>query len=374
MTNQLARLFLRGSLMNETAKLLSKDEMVAVEALMKEAWEDPNIQSQKTEFYMALARTIGNEYKNMDVGKQDALITFWKAALLVLFHESKQCTNKSCHRHYVTTKTKVDKCTKCGGELVIKWSPKPQIAHDPLKRKKFFQAVMFNYLRQIFRENKPTAIKETRTEEGSAPDVALNLIKVILGRSKDIQYEIQTIDMDQHIVACETGLIPLKALKQIIELKHDLEQHGTQITLDWKTINISSVMEIPPTISCKIIDKVYAKFTSLDSGSNDDTEDGGFRDHYEYKVVSKLGVKEAQRSEYSETLEIVRGRLTTNAQKLFDVYISCPMEYVEQFNTDKFSKPNLAKFLGVSVDEIDDMRENIRLNMLAMDMAPNMGR
>lgn len=362
MSNQLARLYLRGSLMNETAKLLSKTELLQAEALIKEAWEDPALQSQKMEFAMALGRTIGNDYKNVEAGQQDALIAFWKAALMVLFHESKQC--RECHKHHVTTKKKVDKC-ECGGELVLKWGPKPQIASDPIKRKKFFQTIMFNYLKQILRENKPTAISETRIEEGPAPDVAMKVIVARINKIKNLTYSIELIDEGHHIVSVDTGLIPLKILRQIHELRDELEAHGVQISLDWDNINVRCALEIPPTITYKLVDKMYAKFTSLDSGT-DDEHNPGFRYHCEFRAASKAEPEGP--FEYSETIRTIRARLPDDAQKYFDLIINTPQDYIEKFGTDKIYKSYAAQYLGIKPEQIEECKRNIKTNCLAMNL------
>lgn len=366
MSNQLARLFLRGSLMNDTAKQLSKDEMKEVNALMKDAWEDPNIQGQKMEFCMALGRTIGNEYKDLDVGKQDCQITFWKAAIMVLFHESRQCTNNSCQKHFVTTKNKIDKCTVCGYDLVLKWSPKPQIANDPIKRKKFFQSVMFNYLRQILRENKPPAIKETRTEEGLASDIAVKAIISILHSIKNYQTEVEMIDIDHNVIRCETGLLPLKILQKVVDIKHEFETHGVQIQLDWNAINVVSVLEIPSTVSFQIVEKTYAKYTSLDSGSTNDDTESSHRDHCEHKA--QIIHAEPDMSNYNEDMIVLRQRLSSDAQKLFDIIIDTPLDYIERFGTDKLHRANLAEYLGKDIKEIDALRETIKVHCLALNI------
>jgi hypothetical protein len=367
MANQLARLFLRGSLMNETAKLVSPEDMKKVDSLMKEAWNDPELQGQKREFCMALSRTIGNEYKSIDAGMQDCQITFWKASLLVLFHESKQCVNKNCREHYTTTQSKLEKCEKCGGDLVLKWTPKPQIAEDPIKRRKFFKAVMFNYLRQIFRENKPPTMKETRIEGGLAPDVAQRIVKAILEKIREFNYEIDKVDDDHYTINCETGLIPLKLLQQINDVRTDFEQHGVQITLDWKTITIISLLEVPPTISCKITDKIYAKFTSFDGNSGEDSE-GGFRDHCEHKVLTRMSKVQQDPMEFSEALDVIRSRLPDDAQELFDVITNTPQDYTEKFGTDRFYRSHLAQYLGKEPKEIDSMKEVIKIHCLSMQL------
>lgn len=359
MSNQLARLYLRGSLMNETAKLLSKSDLLQVEALMKEAWDDPSLQSQKMEFAMALGRTIGSDYKDVEAGKQDALITFWKAALMVLFHESRQC--KKCRKHYVTTRKKVDSC-ECGGELVLKWGPKPQIASDPIKRKKFFQTIMFNYLKQILRENKPTAITETRVEEGAAPDVALRVIAARINKVKNVTYSVEPIDDGHDVIHVETGLLPLKTVKQILDLRDELEEHGVQITLDWQTINVVCALEIPPTVAIKYTDKTYAKFTSLDSGSDDDNGQG-FRYHCEFRAAAREEKEDT--GEYSETIKTIRMRLPDDAQRYFDLIINTPQDYIDRFGTDKIYKSYAAQYLGIKPEQVEECKRNIKVNCLA---------
>jgi hypothetical protein len=358
MSGQLARLFLRGGLMNETTKRLSRDQMLRVEALAKEVFNDPSIATQKMEFCMALHRTIGNEYKDVEVGKQDAMITFWKAALLVLYHESKQC--KKCKKHLVTTNQTVTKCA-CGGELLIKWSPKPQIATDLIKRKKFFQTVMFNYLKQILRENKPPTITEEHTEEGPAPDVAVGVITSRLGKAK-IETEVEDIDDNHQVIHVETGLIPLKTLKQIHEVKEDLEEHGVQIHLDWHSISIVSALDVPPTISRKIVDKIFAKFTSWDNGGSED-DSSSHRDHCEFRVT-KASTKEADFE--NEAIDIIRSRLSDLAQRYFDLIVNTPDDYVSRFGTDKIYKSYVAQYLGIKPEQVEDLKRNIKLNCMAM--------
>ena len=364
MSNQLARLFLRGSLMNETAKQLTKDEMKEVDALMKEAWEDPNIQGQKMEFCMALGRTIGNEYKDIEVGKADCQITFWKAAIMVLFHESRQCSNNKCEKHVITTKNKIDKCPVCNSDLIMKWSPKPQIANDPIKRKKFFQSVMFNYLRQVLRENKPPVIKEAKTEEGMASDIATKAILAALHSIKVFETQLEQIDIDHNIIRCETGLLPLKTIEKIIDIKHDFEVHGVQISLDWNSINVVSILEIPQTVSFQIVEKTYAKYTSLDSGSTNDDTESSHRDHCEHKAQSLI---QAEPEYYTEDMRTLRQRLSSDAQKLFDVIIDTPQDYIDQFG-DKLHRANLATYLGKDIKEIDAMRESIKVHCLALNI------
>lgn len=362
---QLARLFLRGSLMNETAKLLTKEDITQVETLMNEAWEDPALQNQKLEFCMALSRTIGNEYKDIEIGKQDARITFWKAALLVLFHESRQCTK--CNEIYITTKNKIDTCSKCGITLLIKWSPKPQIASDPIKRKKFFQTIMFNYLRQIFRENKPPTIKEHKTENGDAQDVALRTICGVLDKIKSVAYNAEKIYDDHYIIHCETGLLPLRVIEQIAIIKHNLEQYGVQINTNWQSINIISTLEIPQIINYQIVNKIYARFTSLD-GNNDDDTDTNHRHHYEYKVVSRINVDEQVANEYGEVIAILRSRLSDDAKKLLDIIIDTPQVYIDRFKTNKLHKAHLAEYFDRDPREIEDMKDMIRLHCLSLNI------
>lgn len=357
MSGQLAKLFLRGGLMNETTKRLSKDQMLNVEALAKDVFNDPAIATQKMEFCMALHRTIGNEYKDVDVGKQDAMIALWKAALLVLYHESKQC--KNCKKHLVTTNQTISRCA-CGGELLIKWTPKPQIATDPIKRKKFFQAVMFNYLKQILRENKPPTITEEYTEEGPAPDVAVGVIVSRLGKAK-IESEVEDVDDNHQIIHVETGLIPLKTLKQIHEIREDLEEHGVQIHLDWRTISIVSALDVPPTISRKIVDKIFAKFTSWDGGGNED--ESSHRYDCEFRVT-KLSNKEVDFE--NETIDIIRSRLSDLAQRYFDLIVDTPEDYVNRFGTDKIYKSYVAQYLGIKPEQVEDLKKNIKLNCMAM--------
>lgn len=347
--------------MNETAKLLTKEELNMVDNLMKQAWDDPNIQGQKMEFCMALGRTIGNEYKDIKIGEQDCQITFWKAAVMVLFHESKQC--KKCKKHYVTSKSKLETC-ECGGQLAVKWSPKPQIAEDPIKRKKFFQSVMFNYLKQILRENKPHSYKEIRTEEGNAPDVAVSVIMFHMKKTRLVDPNIIIVDDNETKIKCDTGLLSLKIVQKIAELRDDFKQYNVNINVGWDAISVLSTTDTQQNINYKMVEKVYAKFTSLDSGSDNEDSEGSYRDHCEHKAFQI----EHRYEHFSESMQLLRSRLSNDARKLFDLIVDTPDDYKQQFGTDKMHKSYMAKYLGKEIKEIESMRDDIKMHCLALNI------
>jgi len=117
MMAQVAKLFLRGSKLFQG---LSCDQRSMIDKWLPEVAYHPVMGRCRTEFCNALRRTIGNEYCDLKVGEEDYLIAVAKGLVLILFGEKAN----------------------------------PSVLDNPVSLKKWFQSIVFNYLKQIFRENK----------------------------------------------------------------------------------------------------------------------------------------------------------------------------------------------------------------------------
>jgi hypothetical protein len=84
---QVARLCLRGNLVNYTAKNLNQDQNLDVDTIAIRVVNDPKIASHKSEFRKQLARTIKGEYRDMaDAAETEFWIAAWRAVLTVTYH------------------------------------------------------------------------------------------------------------------------------------------------------------------------------------------------------------------------------------------------------------------------------------------------
>jgi hypothetical protein len=233
--NQVAKLFLRGKLMNKTARDLSPEQVKEVEKYIDIVWSDPALARTKTAFCSKLAWTIGNEYHDLEAGMQEVWIVYWKTTVDILFHRPKQEMQRliqaTCAK---CCKLKTNKCNPCDGTGILngncpecfgrgytKTMPEMvcgcgttatldvsedmfsmsmsvaretyrritgneapardlSIIENPIQRHKFYKTTLWNYLRQIVNENKPRTSTYTTTIKEYAEKIALRLVKDIV--------------------------------------------------------------------------------------------------------------------------------------------------------------------------------------------------
>lgn len=239
MSNQVAKLFLRGKLMTKTAKNLTPIELKEVEKYCQIVWDDPAMARTKTTFCSKLAWTIGNEYLDLETAMQEVMVVYWKTTVDILFHKPKQemqslieatcakCNNIKtikCNPCDETGFYSAGKCDSCYGRGYAKTAPDMpcgcgssatlDLTHDlfsmgleearevyksitkkepphrdlslienPLQRHKFYKTTLWTYLRQIMNENKPHAHKAASAIKDYAEKVALTITREIISQS-----------------------------------------------------------------------------------------------------------------------------------------------------------------------------------------------
>jgi hypothetical protein len=94
MGDQIAKLLIRGTLPNVTAKDLTPQQLEEVGRVCIIAYEDPQLKRALIEFCAALGRTIATEYKDQSFGRQEAMIAYWLAAVDILHHRPKKHLKK----------------------------------------------------------------------------------------------------------------------------------------------------------------------------------------------------------------------------------------------------------------------------------------
>jgi hypothetical protein len=334
MSNQVAKLFIRGSLMNDTAKNLSEEEKTRVVELMNLAWNDPNLVNPRYEFCMALSRTIGNEYKDLDFGMNEIWITFWRAAVDALFH-----------------------------------NPKPQVVSDALIRKKHFQTWMFNYLRQILLENKIPTQKMSRELTGAANDVALEYLKFILD-NKNIDYILDSAQ-NKVMLHLDINMVPLEVLEKIWEIRDEVSGQGAEVEINDSGLVITAAENVN-FITKTISEPVRINSVSMSGVDGKDDDRDNFQQHCEHNA------REEQEDPMDtmimdDTLEALNDRLTPTARKVLDMLLNPTKEFLDTYypNRKREVTPkeiHIAQWLGITKREVVEAMSSIRQQATALDI------
>lgn len=414
MVGQVAKLFIRGKIANRTAKDLRPEELEEVGRVCQMVFEDPQLARGRTEFCAALGRTIRAEYKDQEFAMQEAWISFWLAAVDALHHRPKKnlkrlleatcadcksivvnkynepdahticpCGSKTkLHDSFVATENgqevewsivdfKTDEAERIYAKMTGHTIPERDrsIIENPIQRKKFFQTCLFNYLRQILRENARTTTKQNVSVNGPADEVAIKAIKSILSNS-DQKMEFRTYTtFGGHTFVVDTWLLTLKDVDQLHDLKILMNQYNVSIRSDGESISVSA-KDSAPIITLSIYEDSYVHNISLDSFKDNDDQDS-FRDHLESKSEATQSSEAITYSDVdlSDSAKVVRERLGDTGQRIFDLILNTPDGYVRRFG-NKIRKAHVAKFLNLSPKEVNRQWKIIELQMLAVDLKP----
>lgn len=333
---QLPMLFLRGSLLKQTAKNLSKEQLNQVEEIMDEIWNDPDLQGHKYAFCEALRSTIKGEYLDREKAEQEARIAIWKACVSVLFHDKK-----------------------------ISDEDRTKIVSNNIQRGKYFKTWLFNYLRQILRENKIPAIKSYPTETGPASYIAAMAFKSLI-EYKKLPVELYETEDGYVLDNINQNAWPLFLSLDISSLIEEYKQFGLIIEINKTKITIkrSVVLVEEPTIECKLIKSIRVKESSLNHDSDDDN---GLQFALEYQL---LDGKPTENSIIADTdeIKVLKDKIPDNIKPILELIINTPTEFIEVYGDRIPAKNQIAKFLNKSAKEVDEAFKILRLHTIAIGM------
>ena len=341
MSGQLAKLFIRGSLINVTAKNLTEEQKVEVEKLMNQAWHDKKLENARHEFCNALERTIGNEYKNKEFAMAEARITFWRTAVDCLYH-----------------------------------NPKPRVVEDPIIRKKHFQTCMFNYLRQILAENKIPSYRHVYKVSGGADYVAKEVIQFYLENllTKPVEYNLETNKVTNIVTFdLDVNMIHVDLMKKVWKLRDEIRDYGVQIVITDSTITVIPKEDLRDFVK-KVSEKVRVRSMSLSGFDENDNKGSNFQQHCEYKARKKREVEmdgmlvEDLKKELSQRLPN-----QNRAKDVFDILMNPPQDFLDTYypRRKKEVRPketHIAKYLGISKSEVENAMKTIRQQAIALDI------
>lgn len=333
---QLPMLFLRGSLLKQTAKNLTKEQLNQVEQIMDEIWNDPDLQGHKYAFCEALKSTIKGEYLERDKAEQEARIAIWKACVSVLFHDKK-----------------------------ISDEDRTKIVSNHIQRGKYFKTWIFNYLRQILRENKIPAIKSYPTETGPASYIAAMAFKSLI-EYKNLPAELQETENGYLLDNLNQNAWPLFLSLDISNLAKEYEQFGLAISINKTSISIgrSVVSDEELTVESKLIKSIRVKEASLNQ-SNDD--DNSLQFALEYQMLDGKPTENSILIDTDE-IKVLKDKIPENIKPILELIINTPTEFIELYGDRIPAKNQIAKFLNRSSKEVDEAFKILRMHTIAIGM------
>lgn len=285
---QLADLFLRGALANETMKHLTPRQKQVAERVCNRVMSHEALTGHKHTFMIKLGTTIKCDYTDRLMAQQEYRITIWRAVIYLLYHReySYRCVacNATSYQSQRGAPIKFDRrwdcCPACkqytidkpgesgleagsfitstGFEALLleltragrkpptvysciepipgkkKVANPSQILNDPAQVKKFFGEFIWNYFRQSIKENKIVHHgRQTRRLTGPVDIVAVRSITQLLKVNKtNYQCDIYCPVDGYYVIYCHPYALDPDLVLELLELKAFVESYGGEVKVD----------------------------------------------------------------------------------------------------------------------------------------------
>jgi len=238
---QLPKLYLRGSLVNQTMKNLSPTQKQELDQLLEKHLANIKLSSCREKFCQILANTIGGDYKQKEAALIDYQIALTRAIIYLYYHK-----------------------------------PNHQITNSEIQLNKMLKQFIYNYMKQILSENKIIYSSNKTIETVNLSKTLIEKIKTILNKTNNQHLTINTKDntnitytnkLNKEI---ENKINKLTTIPSIIEIN----QSKNQIT----------IKNTDKTINIEVKTKVRARSTSIFDEDNKLRQDiGKISTTYNYK-------------------------------------------------------------------------------------------
>lgn len=337
---QVAKLYLRGSLCNKTMKELSAQQQEEIDGILDRLIDDNLLRKCKRSFCGALAGTIHNDYDIREAGEQDYLISIWRAAVAALHGKE----------------------------------PAKETITDPTQRKKWFQTWAFNYLRQILRENKIPSQKlnvsiTVPADEAAVFEIRDALVQLAesekfvphrrLLRSLLVNLEVKE-GTDSLLLTFDHMSFPTSIFDIIKELNTTYLTRNVEILYTAEGILVRRLSDNVPAVSLKRSTENFVKVTSYDVSD----EDG------EKSKFEVIATPREDKMEADEIFKKLHERVPDDGHEILAIYNedSRPQGYVEKYGAGSPKISHVAEYLNRSPREVKKMLGIIRLQCMALKL------
>jgi len=317
---QLAKLFLRGSLVNQTMRNLSPKQQAQVEEKMNYLLQNSALFKCRETFCRVLSNTIGNEYKDRDIALSDYMVALWRAVVSALFHK-----------------------------------PTPIVFIDMRQQEKFFKTWVYKYMKQILNENKIPTAHASNKVQGPAHTLALNDFCAALEQN-NIEHHIDyDDDDDEYIIKGKISTINKKTAERFGNMISKYQAYGVIIHISPLEIRIITSKKTKD-ININISTPSYVRMTPFES----DVDDHDLvRHNIEYKLQKEANVSE--NLEEDDRLFHIRQALPDDLRDVFDLIVSTPDAFVDRYGNGIPHKQQIAEFLDIPPQEASKRMDKLKI-------------
>ena len=414
---QLPELYLRGSLANLTMANLTEKEQVEADIVVSRLMKHQALAADKNEFIHQLSVTIAGDYHdNRESAEQEFRIAVWRGVVQLLYHCDYTFYCSNCKKdHYTTqrgTRSIINRqfpvCPNCShcevsdpgdselrlGEAIDykniqeiikecerdninpprhksciianKGEPKvkepEKVLEDPEQIAKWFGEFVWNYFRQIIKENKIiTHGKEKVTIAGPADEVAVESVLSLL-RDHKIKYNFCRGIMPENgkfRIDFPVNSTPPEVTAQYCTLMGHLRKHGVRFSHDSHNVVIDCLYDAP-TIEAPI-----SRSENVVVANNFPQDEG--EDLMNLVTYKSREINSESDVERADLFSKIREDLTEPARPVFDILTQSGDLYIQfsnEYGTAMPKQIHMARFLDYSIRQVQSVMTEIRIKLL----------
>jgi len=431
---QMAQIYIRGSFANITMRGLDEEQQAEVERYTAAIVNSPKMAPNRNEFATVLGHTIGGDYyEDRKAADQEFYIAVWRGVVHLLYHRSYSFVCEHCNQaSYLTQRNKpalferrYPVCPSCkhvrivdpGGTTLARgqYLPEPEfeqlltesiragleppvkgspilhtpgdskvedpytVLNDPEQLNKFFTGFVWNYFRQIIKENEIRHHqKGPQREIGAADRVAVLEVLSMLDQYRvKREYEERAEPHSGHYhIYCQTACTPPELTVEFAQILAKYREHDVNITYDDRCILIPS-RGVAPRVEALVV-RPSPVLVAAEAVSIKDTGEESYTvDRLDYRTVR--GVKVSQESgmhaiESDDVIQVVRQSLPDGAcQDVLDLLVGRGEHYEANIHQANHHgqitrKETIASILNIPSRQVSQHLDRIRHVLLANDV------
>lgn len=417
---QLPVMYLRGALANETMKNLDDEQQREVARITDEIVTHPVLAGHKHMFTTQLSNTIGFDYSDDRASAmQDFYIAIWRATVHLKYHSSYQYECGACSSNSylsaegrpVAINRRLPVCPHCKkvrinnpgsskewivGSFVTldeamatsdvsfespitalaspnKVDDPDRILTDPDQIKKYYGQFIWNYFRQIIRENIiRTQGRKQQTHVGPVDKlIALALAAILKTHNVEYQYIPEENPSNGYYrIYCNPNLTPLNVTSEIIELLQSAGQSvSVLVGFDHKEIRVKDMRADAP---CVELDVPYAEPVFIVDKTSPSCDEEALLAVDQVAETDIYDVSDCINIEYDDWLATARDTLPNgHCQVVFDLLAGRGESYLaflDDYPDSAYGVPkrsHIAQFIGCSSKDVKRHQEVIKHAILA---------
>lgn len=425
---QMPELLLRGSLANVTMANLTDAERKQVSEVMTKITTHPDMAKHKSKFMSGLGSTISADYRDdRTTAEQEFNIAVWRGTVSLLFHRKYTFECTACEAKSYRTKqgrqTAMDRqypvCPNCNKVVIVNpghtsykidqyvdnsefqesyknFTPEqePPICASPIKfiggertyenpntvlnddrqLVKFFGEFVWNYFRQILKENNRVEHQKTQQKISDRADRVITQEIISLCESYDQDYNYCDKTQPQkgfYKIGINCDQTPPEFSSEILRIIEKARLNGITISFEEDSIKVH-VNTAASYITAFVIKPEHVMIMD-NYQSETDNEDSGFD-------LSDIGDRRNKMQDHTvmieveDAIETIRDSLPdAECRQVFDI-CACRGESYARFSNEygdgRACVNHIARYLNITPRAVSNHKDTIKVNMLAHGMIP----